>query len=130
MPDAPLDLARTYVHLRPGGAAEPIAVGPDFWATLGDRFDDGWLITRFTSTEDWPHWEMHPEGDELLVMLSGRVDLQLDDGERRWTVSLHPGQTWLNRRGTWHRAIVHDPADMLFITAGKGTRHRPVSESP
>jgi mannose-6-phosphate isomerase-like protein (cupin superfamily) len=126
MSDVALDLARTYVHLRPDGAAEPIAVTPQFWATVGDRFDDGYLVTRFTSTADWPHWEVHPEGEELVIMLSGRVDLLLDDERRQRTVPLRAGQAWINQRGVWHRAIVHEPADMLFITAGKGTRHRPI----
>jgi hypothetical protein len=27
----------------------------------------------------------------------------------------------------WHRAIIHEPGDMLFITRGEGTQHRPVA---
>jgi hypothetical protein len=37
-----------------------------------------------------------------------------------------PGQAWLNLRGDWHRAIVHQPSVLLFITYGTGTEHRPV----
>jgi len=28
-------------------------------------------------TEDWDHWEMHPAGDELIVLLSGSIDFRL-----------------------------------------------------
>lgn len=128
MPDAGFDLTSTYVHLRPDGGAAPIAVDERFWATIADRreLDEGYLVTRGRSTEDWPHWEVHPEGEELVVVLSGRIDLQLDDERRQWTVPLRAGQAWINPRGVWHRALVREPADMLFITAGRGTRHRPL----
>lgn len=129
MTDTPFDLHRTYVHLQPNGGATPLEVDEQFWATIATRTDlhDGYLVTRGRMTEDWPHWEMHPEGEELVVLLSGAVDLVLDDGTREWTVELRPGAgTWINRRGVWHRGIVHEPSEMLFVTAGRGTLHRPV----
>lgn len=128
MRDAALDLTETYVHLSPDGAARPLVVDDRFWATLAERSElhAGYLVTRGRSSADWPHWEVHPEGEELVVLLSGRVDLVLDDERRQWTVPLRAGQAWINPRGVWHRAIVHEPADMLFITAGRGTRHRPL----
>lgn len=128
MPATPFDLHRTYVHLQPDGRATPIPVDDQFWATIATRTElhDGHLVTRGRSTEDWPHWEMHPEGEELVVLLSGAVDLVLDDGTREWTVELRPeSSTWINPRGVWHRAIVHEPSELLFVTAGRGTQHRP-----
>ncbi|MCA9648749.1 MAG: hypothetical protein H6712_13660 [Myxococcales bacterium] len=125
----PFSLERTYVHLRPDQSAAPIEVDESFWATIATRTElhEGFLVTRARTGEDWPHWEMHPEGEEIVVLLSGAVDLVLDDGEREWTVELRPeAGTWINRRGVWHRAIVHEPSEMLFITAGRGTQHRPV----
>lgn len=128
MSTTPFDLRQTYVHLQADGHATPLEVDETFWQTLGTRtdLDDGYLVTRGRSSEDWPHWEMHPEGEELVVLLSGSVDLVLDDGTREWTVPLRPGAgTWINPRGVWHRAIVHEPSEMLFVTAGRGTQHRP-----
>lgn len=122
------DLRSTYVHLLADGRAAPIPVDDQFWATIATRTElhDGFLVTRGRSTEDWPHWEMHPEGEELVVLLSGAVDLVLDDGTHEQTVPLRPERgTWINPRGVWHRAIVHEPSEMLFATAGRGTRHRP-----
>jgi len=29
-------------------------------------------------------------------------------------------------RGQWHRAVVHEPSELLHVTRGAGTRHRPV----
>ena len=127
--DTPFDLRRTYVHLAPSGAATRVEVDDQFWATIATRTElhDGYLVTRARTTADWPHWEMHPEGEELVVLLSGAVTLVLDDGTREWTVELRPGAgTWINPRGVWHRAIVHEPSEMLFATAGRGTLHRPI----
>lgn len=125
----PFSLEQTYVHLRPDGAATRLAVDESFWATLAQRTDlhDGYLVTRSRATESWAHWEMHPEGEELVLLLSGAVDLVLDDGHGERRVELRPGSdTWVNPRGVWHRAEVLEPAEMLFVTAGRGTQHRPV----
>jgi quercetin dioxygenase-like cupin family protein len=76
--------------------------------------------------KDWDHWERHPAGEEILTLLSGELELVLDlpDGERR--AVLTAGQTFVVPRGIWHRAIVRQPGELLFITAGAGTEHRPV----
>lgn len=127
--DGTLDLRSTYVQFHDGGGAETIEVTDRFWPDVmsGERRLDGRLITAARSTEDWPHWEMHPEGEELVVLLRGKVTLvvERDGRELRQTLEA-PGQAWLNRRGDWHRAIVHEPSEMLFITHGAGTQHRPV----
>jgi uncharacterized cupin superfamily protein len=68
---------------------------------------------------------MHPEGEELVSLVSGHVTMLLDDGARQWQVEMRSGQTIVNQRGTWHRALVHEPSDMLFVTAGRNTQHRP-----
>jgi mannose-6-phosphate isomerase-like protein (cupin superfamily) len=127
--DRPFALNHTYVHLQPDGQAQRVEVDERFWATIGERTElhRGYRVTRATMNDDWPHWEMHPEGEELVVLLKGAMDLVLDDGARQWTVELRPGsETWINPRGVWHRGVVHQPSEVLFATAGRGTRHRPV----
>ncbi len=89
-------------------------------------------MAAFDMTEDWPHWEMHPEGEEILVLLSGDMSIVLDPGETEAgggesTVTLEPGQACLVPRGVWHRGIVRAPSRLLAITAGEGTQHRPVA---
>ncbi|MFV8751137.1 hypothetical protein ACNOYE_11385 [Nannocystaceae bacterium ST9] len=124
--DDAFQLDSTYVFLHDGGQATRMPGGPAFWATIGERkLAEGWLVTRYTMHEDWPHWEMHPEGEELVSLISGRVTMLLDDGARQWQVEMGSGQTIVNQRGTWHRALVHEPSDMLFVTAGRNTQHRP-----
>lgn len=126
-PAVAFDLERTYVHLADGPAARCVEVTPDFWRTIGMRSDlrGGRLVTASRFTADWPHWEMHPAGEELVVLASGAVDLVLEDsrGERK-TIPLRGRGALLIPRGTWHFAKVHEPSEMWFVTYGEGTQHR------
>lgn len=122
------DLSTTFVHLDDGPGGRPIPVGPDFWETI-DRRDDlrgGRLVMAGHNAADWPNWEMHPDGEEIVYLLSGAVDLILDQPGGTRVVPVRPGQAVIVPRGVWHRAIVHTPGDTLHITRGAGTQHRPV----
>jgi mannose-6-phosphate isomerase-like protein (cupin superfamily) len=122
-------LKSTYVNLRPDDSAETMAGGRRFWAGIAKRTDlnKGRLMGSTRQKADWPHWERHPAGDEILVLLSGEMDLILEtkSGERRRR--LKAGQTFVVPRGLWHRALVRKPGELMFITPGAGTEHRPVS---
>jgi mannose-6-phosphate isomerase-like protein (cupin superfamily) len=122
------DLTDTYIHLTDGAAATPVEVGADFWAKLGGRTDlqGGRLVVVTRETRDWPMWEMHPAGDEVVSLLSGAVDLVLQDGNTERIVPLRGHATVIVPQGVWHRAIVREPGEMLFVTRGAGTQHRPV----
>jgi len=74
---------------------------------------------------DWDNWEMHPEGEEVVVCIAGTISLiQEIDGARHETV-LNLGDYAINPRGVWHTANVAATASALFITAGFGTLSRP-----
>ena len=122
-------LDTTYVNLGPDDSATAIKIGPRFWATIEKRTDlkRGRLLGTTRQKADWPIWERHPAGDEILILLSGEIDLVLESraGERR--TRLTAGRTFVVPRGTWHRAVVREPGDLMFITPGAGTEHRPVS---
>jgi mannose-6-phosphate isomerase-like protein (cupin superfamily) len=62
---------------------------------------------------------MHPDGDELLYLVEGAVDVILDtkDGER--CVSLEPKQAFVVPRGVWHRVEVKQPSCLLHFTPGR-----------
>ena len=40
------------------------------------------LVSQYGFDEPWPTWEIHPKGDELVLLLSGDTDLVLanEDG--------------------------------------------------
>lgn len=126
------DLTQTHVHLSIDGSA---TVLPDFqWnpealAAYGERFaadgDAGRIVCAFDQPASWDSWERHPAGEEIVVLLSGRVDLlQEVDGEVR-RVPLQPGEAAVNPPGVWHTADVHVPGMALFVTPGQGTEHKP-----
>jgi mannose-6-phosphate isomerase-like protein (cupin superfamily) len=104
-----------------------MAVSGDF-GELGRHSElrEGRLVCTFHLTSDWKDWEMHPEGDEILYLMSGALDLILEDGKGERVVELRPGAACIIPRGTWHRANVRRLSKGLFITPGKGTQYRPV----
>lgn len=123
-----LNPQQTYVHLAHDGKAEEIS-GERFWQ-LPDaamaQLGQGWVISEFAFTEDWPNWEMHPHGDEFVYLLAGAVDLQLERGSEVVTITLDGSGAVVVPRGVWHTAKVHAPSRMLHVTRGAGTEHRPV----
>lgn len=121
------DLKSTYVHLADGPAAVEVPVGPDFWQQIDQRTDlqSGRLVTRFHQSADWPHWEMHPAGEEVLHLISGELELVLEEPRGERSVTLRAGDTFIVPRGTWHRGIVHAAGELLGITYGAGTQQRP-----
>jgi mannose-6-phosphate isomerase-like protein (cupin superfamily) len=127
-PAAAIDLCATYVHLEDGPNARPVAIGPDFWETIDRRTDlaGGRLVLVFHNAADWPTWEMQPAGEEIVYLLSGAVDLVLEEPDGERVLALRPGQAVIVPRGVWHRGIVHAPGDTLHITRGEGTQNRPV----
>jgi mannose-6-phosphate isomerase-like protein (cupin superfamily) len=116
------------VHLCEDGRALPVAWTPDVFQRLaaGDRdrvigAKHGAEPADFHADE----WEVHPGGDELLYLLAGAIDVVLDEPDGERTVRLGSGRACLVPRGVWHRLILRQPSDLLFVTPTRGTRHRP-----
>lgn len=126
----PLDIDTTFLRLRGTGSVEPLPAGNDFWprlmsGQLGD-FHHEYLVTTARYDADWPGWEQHPLGDEVVVLLSGAVTFVLEeDGTRREVELGAPGDFVIVPKGAWHMARVRTPSRLFFITAGEGTRGRP-----
>lgn len=129
MPGMSFDPKTTYIHLAPSGASEVDTSG-DFWGDLtsGRQVYPGRLAMVLPMTGDFPHWERHPAGEELLVMLSGAMDVILEEESGERTVRLEAGQAMLIPTGVWHRAVMLEPGETLFVTEGEGTEHKPIEE--
>lgn len=131
-----IDLREHYLHLTPDERAPAIPVD-GFWDQLmSGTFTDprvegvaqgGWLVSRFTHAGDWEHWECHPEGDEVLICVSGTAvfDIEAEDGTVR-SLPLTAHRVLVIPAGAWHRGRGAGPAEIVALTAGKGTQHRPV----
>jgi mannose-6-phosphate isomerase-like protein (cupin superfamily) len=120
------DLETTYLALADGPDARRIEVGPDFWQTIDQRTDlASRLVAIFAYDADWTSWEVHPDGDEIVLLLAGAVDLVLDEPSGARTVELRDRSAAVVPRGVWHTANVLAPSQALHITRGAGTAHRP-----
>lgn len=84
LPEQAFDPFATFVQLREGGGATALTWTPDFWRRLemrdGDRVGGA---KRALEPADFhaDESEMHPEGDELLYLLTGEVDVLLEEGD-------------------------------------------------
>jgi mannose-6-phosphate isomerase-like protein (cupin superfamily) len=79
-----------------------------------------------------PHrGEMHPDGDEVLYLVSGRVDVVIDDGDattigKQTTVVLRAGDAFVVPRGVWHQVQVVEPSYFVHLTPGPNGPARPL----
>lgn len=136
MADDTLDLVQNYVLLEPNGSAITLPGAGEFWRQMmsGHATDpgirqlmaseNGRLLSVLSLAADWPNWEMHPAGDEILFMLEGKATFLLDLPQGVKEVDLGAGRSFVMPKGVWHTAKVSEPGRMLVITAGAGTQHR------
>ena len=130
MTDA-VNLSRTYVHLGTGARATPV---PDFaWdetflTGYGQRFaadgDEGRLVCIAPHEANWERWERHPAGEEVVVVLSGHLEVVQDVGGDIRVIEVRAGEAVTNPAGMWHTANVVERCAALYITPGRGTEHR------
>jgi quercetin dioxygenase-like cupin family protein len=124
------DLASTFVVFKPDQRAALVQNGAGVFEALDRRFG-GFkghvLVSSFAFDSDWPSWERHPAGDELVCLLSGEVELVLELENRHEVARLKKaGEFVLVPRNTWHTARTSVPTKMLFVTPGEGTENKPV----
>jgi len=125
------DLATTFLRMRPDASIEKLPA-ESFWPQLmrGElgNFHHEYLVTTSEYHADWPSWEMHPNGDEIVCLLSGAATFVLErhDDTQDLVELRQSGSFAFVPRGTWHTARITGEARFLFITAGEGTQHRPL----
>lgn len=122
------EFASNFVVLDQSFKADVVPVTPQLYERIDEEYKDfagHLLLSSYTFTEDWPTWEVHPAGDEFVVLVSGDVDLVLAGGEGDDITRMNKRGTFvIVPRNTWHTARVHSPAVMMFITPGEGTENR------
>ena len=126
---APLDIATTFLRLNNNGMVDQLPAAnfwPELFAGKHGNFHHQYLVCTSSFDQNWSTWEIHPNGDEMVFLLSGAVDFILDTpaGEKVLQVR-KVGEYAFVPKGTWHTANPLQPTTMLFITAGEGTYTRP-----
>ena len=123
------DLEKTYLFLDGAGGVKATPGGEAFWRNVGQNPDAGGTLVIVSDGEgDWSSWEVHPEGDEVLVLLEGELTMVFEHPDGR--ITRHPmaaGGMLIVPKGTWHRAVGQKGVRMLFITYGAGTDHKAVA---
>jgi mannose-6-phosphate isomerase-like protein (cupin superfamily) len=125
MPPA-IDIAKSFIHLCEGGGAELVNVTPSFWRAPDVRAGLVLGAFDFTSPRDLHSsmQEMHPEADEVLMLVSGSLDVILEEDDARRTIALETGQAAIVPRGVWHHLEMRRPGRLVFINCRAGMQSR------
>jgi mannose-6-phosphate isomerase-like protein (cupin superfamily) len=128
MPDrsrSKIDLATSVVGIDRNGGARVLENKPGPPQRI-----DGLTVGAPLVSGKAPHGgEMHPDGDELLFLVSGSITVVLEDEEPPRRVQLGPGDALVVPRGVWHQVLISVPSQMVHITPGPGGEHRPHASS-
>lgn len=127
------DLRSRLVLLHPDGSARVVDAA-EFWAAAGaggdpTRHDHEILVSVFSYERNWDVAEMHPLGDEPVLVVQGALTMLLEVDGVEQACQVEAGSWCVVPAGVWHRAVVHHPAHVLHLTPGRGTQHRPAPVS-
>lgn len=123
-----LDISKDFIVLSPDKEATIEKFSSGFYEYI-DRKYKGFkgheLISAYEFDEDWSSWERHPNGDEIVILLTGQVTFILDTEAGERSVKLtEPGSYVIVPMGIWHTARTNVTSKMLFITPGEATEHK------
>jgi quercetin dioxygenase-like cupin family protein len=86
---------------------------------------EGRVAGEAVMTRSPPHkGERHPDGDELLYLVKGVVEVEVEHEDEVRTARLSPGDAFVVPQGLWHRVIVREPCRLLFFTPGRSEVRR------
>jgi mannose-6-phosphate isomerase-like protein (cupin superfamily) len=126
-PGRRIDLAREVVGL---DGSDRLARLVEQQTGRGPQRIDGFTIGSAPITGDAPHdGEMHPDGDELLYLISGAVTVNLELADGDCSVDLGAGDAVVVPKGVWHQITMREPAQLIHITPGPNGDHRPLPGS-
>jgi len=75
-------------------------------------------------TENASHsGEMHPDGDEVLYLISGRVMVALET-EPPQALEMVAGNGLIVPRGVWHTVNILEPSQIVYVTPGPNNQFR------
>ncbi len=126
------NLSSTFVVTAPDQSATKVPVTPTVYADLDRNFGDfkgHCLIAMYTFDSDWPTWEIHPKGDELVTLVSGKAEMIFEKQEasvEKHVVLEKPWDFVIVPRGTWHTAKIATRTVLMFVTPGEGTENKAI----
>ena len=80
-------------------------------------------------SENSPHdGERHPDGDEILYLISGKVRVVFVDSDEP-DIDVLPGDGLIVPKGVWHRVDILAPSQIVYLTPGPNNEYRPLGRS-
>ena len=87
---------------------------------------DGMTFGVATMSENSPHGgERHPDGDEILYLISGHVRVVFLDSDEA-DIDVRPGDGLVVPRGVWHRVDILEPSQIVYVTPGPNNEFLPL----
>jgi mannose-6-phosphate isomerase-like protein (cupin superfamily) len=92
-----------------------------------NRFS-GFTFSAMTMSRDELHdGEMHPDGDEIVYVASGRIEVAFEGpGER--PVQVNAGEGVIIPKGVWHKVRVLELGELVTISPGPGFEFHPIKK--
>ena len=76
-------------------------------------------------------WERHNNGDELLYVVDGEVDIEVLGGDEPFKATLRQGALFVVPRGRWHQLTAQAAVNIMFSSPNEDgaerTRERPAA---
>jgi len=83
-------------------------------------------------------WEIHPDGDELLLVTSGELDVEVvtqkyngedtvADNANTEVATIYGGELLIVPKGHWHKIILKKESDLVVATFGGNSKMSPVN---
>ncbi len=123
------DISRTFVRLDADGGASSFGVTREVWSAGGaaSTYDRVMGTFAFETDEDLhrDQAEMHPAGDEVLVVLEGAITVVLEHESGPEPVHIDAGQAAVVPQGLFHHLEVRTPGRLLFVNSRRDMQHRP-----
>ena len=75
-------------------------------------------------------WERHNNGDELLLVMDGSVQIEVLDGDSSSRTTLKEGALFVVPRGHWHQLVAEAPVHIFYLSPSEAgverTREHPL----
>lgn len=85
----------------------------------------GMTLGIVTMDGDAPHGgEVHPDGDEIIYVISGKLQI-IGDSSKSEPLTLLPGAACVIKKGEWHNVRVLEKTQLMHVTPGPNGSHRP-----
>jgi quercetin dioxygenase-like cupin family protein len=85
---------------------------------------DGFSFSIVSMEKDAPHdGEMHPDGDEIVYVISGRIEVTIDSEK---LIEIVAGTGVVIPKGVWHKIHVIEPAQLVTVVPGPNFKFRSI----